>query len=70
VMEVEILLNHGVGVESHKCSAGCRLGEWKAVHQPRPEYLSVRSRRTLDPLVAVREDSEEALKLSIYTRYS
>jgi len=25
------------------------------VRRPRPEYLSVRSRRTLDPLVAVRE---------------
>jgi len=30
-----------------------------AVRRPRPEYLSVRSRRTLDPLVAVREDPVE-----------
>jgi len=32
-----------------------------AVRQPRPEYLSVRSRRTLDPLVAVREDPLETV---------
>jgi len=27
-----------------------------AENRPRPEYLSVRSHKTLDPLVAVRED--------------
>jgi len=32
-----------------------------AVRRPRPEYLSVRSRRTLDPLVAVREDPLETV---------
>jgi len=32
-----------------------------AVCRPRPEYLSVRSRRTLDPLVAVREDPIETV---------
>jgi len=34
-----------------------RLGEWMAVHWPQREYLSVRSRKTLYPLVEVREDS-------------
>jgi len=32
-----------------------------AVRRPRPEYQSVRSRRTFDPLVAVREDSVETV---------
>jgi len=32
-----------------------------AVHRPRPEYLSVRYRKTLDPLVAVREDPIETV---------
>jgi len=32
-----------------------------AVCRPRPEYLSVRSRRTWDPLVAVREDPVETV---------
>jgi len=32
-----------------------------AVRRPRPEYLSVRSSRTLDPLVAVREDPVETV---------
>jgi len=37
-----------------------------AVRQPRPEYLSVRSRRTLDPLVvAVREDTVETVAESV-----
>jgi len=32
-----------------------------AVRRPRPEYLSVRSRRTLDPLEAVGEDPVETV---------
>jgi len=32
-----------------------------AVHRPQPEYQSVRSRKTLFPLVAVREDPVETL---------
>jgi len=32
-----------------------------AVRRPRPQYLSVRSRRTSDPLVAVREDPVETV---------
>jgi len=42
-------------------SAGCCSGEWMAVHQPWSEYLSVRSRKTLDLLVAVREDPVETV---------
>jgi len=41
---------------SNQCSAGCRLEEWMAVNRPQPEYLSVRSGKTLYPLVAFRED--------------
>jgi len=32
-----------------------------AVRRPRPEYLSVRSRRILDPLLAVRKDPVETV---------
>jgi len=32
-----------------------------AVRRLRPEYLSVRSRRTLDPLVAVQKDPAETV---------
>jgi len=35
-----------------------------AVRRSRPEYLSVRSRRTLDPIVAVREDPVETVAKS------
>jgi len=56
VVEIEILLNHGVifGSQLHKFSAGYRLGVWMAVHRPRSEYLFVGSRITLDPLGAVK----------------
>jgi len=36
-----------------------------AVRRPRPENLSVRSRRTLDPLVAVWEDPVETVAESV-----
>jgi len=41
-----------------------RMDEWvrmDAVRRPRPEYLSVRSLRTLDPLVAVRKYAVETV---------